>query len=187
MMYDPVPDENIVQRVLLGEVDGFKELVERYQRYIFSIGMRFFKNDDDSYDFVQDVFIRTYSNLKFYKGRAPFRFWLMKIAYNHGINKVNSRKQDDGIPDDIAAVDELTPEQKHVKGEVKEILMKAVVGLPEKYQICLDFYFFLGLNYNQIHQITGFPVNTIKSNVLRAKMILRDTLKGTIAEEYHDV
>jgi DNA-directed RNA polymerase specialized sigma24 family protein len=45
----------------------------------------------------------------------------------------------------------------------------------------------MGFTYNEISDITGYPVNTIKSNVLRAKTMLHDELKGTIAEDYHEL
>ena len=187
MKNDLVPDEEIVRRIINGDIDLFREVVKRYQNYIFSIGMRFFKNEDDSHDFLQEVFIKTYNNLKYYKGRAPFRFWLVKIAYNHGINKVSGRKVEGEYSDNLAVMDEKTPEKNHLKVEIKDLLLSSIEKLPFKYQVCLDLYFFLGLSYNQINLITGIPVNTIKSNVLRAKSILRDALKGTIAEEYHDL
>jgi len=67
------------------------------------------------------------------------------------------------------------------------MLMRAVGALPERYRICVELYFFMGLTYGEIGRITGYPVNTIKSNVLRAKTMLRDELKGTIAEDYNEL
>jgi RNA polymerase sigma-70 factor (ECF subfamily) len=179
-------DEQIVKQVLVGGIESFKIIVERYQKKIFGIGMRFFKNRDDSYDFVQEVFIRAYENLKSYAGRAPFRFWLTKIAYNHGINRVGAKRTEPEVPEEISAGDS-TPETGHLRDEVRELLMEAINQLPDRYRICVDLYFFMGLTYNEISEITGYPVNTIKSNVLRAKTMLRDELKGTIAEDYHEL
>ncbi|MBN1498185.1 MAG: sigma-70 family RNA polymerase sigma factor [Spirochaetes bacterium] len=179
-------DEQIVRQVLLGGIESFKIIVERYQKKIYGIGMRFFKNMDDSRDFTQEVFIRAYENLKSYAGRAPFRYWLSRIAYNHGINRLGSGRAESEVPEEQAA-DTLTPERSHLKEEVREMLMEAVARLPERYRICVDMYFFMGLTYGEISEITGYPVNTIKSNVLRAKMMLRDELKGTIAEDYHEL
>ena len=179
-------DEQIVKQVLVGGIESFKTIVERYQKKIFGIGMRFFKNRDDSYDFVQEVFIRAYESLKSYAGRAPFRFWLTKIAYNHGINRIGAKRTEPEVPEEIPAGD-TTPETGHLRGEIRELVMEAINGLPERYRICVDLYFFMGLTYNEISEITGYPVNTIKSNVLRAKTILRDELKGTIAEDYHEL
>ncbi len=179
-------DEQIVKQVLLGGIESFKIIVERYQKKIYGIGMRFFKNMDDSHDFTQEVFIRAYENLKSYAGRAPFRFWLSKIAYNHGINRIGASRAESEVPEETAA-EGLTPEKGQMKKEVREVLLEAVSRLPERYRVCIDLYFFMGLTYGEISEITGYPVNTIKSNVLRAKIMLRDELKGTIAEEYHEL
>lgn len=179
-------DEQIVKQVLLGGIEGFKTIVERYQRKIFGIGMRFFNNREDSLDFTQEVFIRAFESLKTYAGRAPFRFWLTKIAYNHGINRAGSRKTEPELAGELPGEDK-TPESRHLMEEMRHTLIEAVNRLPERYRVCVDMYFFLGLTYGEISEITGFPVNTIKSNVLRAKTILRDELRGTIAEEYHEL
>jgi RNA polymerase sigma-70 factor (ECF subfamily) len=182
-------DEKIVRRVLQGSIDSFRVIVERYQRTIYAIGIRFFRNRDDSNDFTQEVFIKAYESLRTYAGRAPFRFWLSRIAYNHGINRqsgAGARATESVVSDEQPAT-EATPETGQMRKEIRDLLLDAMERLPERYRICLDFYFFLGLTYGEISEITGFPVNTIKSHVLRAKTMLRDGLKGTIAEEYHEL
>ena len=179
-------DEQIVKQVLFGGIESFRIIVERYQKRIFGIGMRFLSNRDDSYDFTQEVFIRAFESLKSYAGRAPFRFWLTKIAYNHGINRIGAKRTAPEVPEEIPAGD-TTPETGHLRGEIPELVTEAITGLPARYRICVDLYFFMGLTYNEISEITGYPVNTIKSNVLRAKTMLRDELKGTIAEDYHEL
>jgi RNA polymerase sigma-70 factor (ECF subfamily) len=179
-------DEQIVKEVLLGRTESFKLIIERYQKKIFCIGMRFYNNEDDSYDFTQEVFIKAFESLGSYAGRAPLRFWLTKIAYNHAINRISAKKTESEIPGQIQS-GEKTPEDKLMRGEICDVLHEALTQLPRKYRICVDLYFFLGLTYYEIHEITGYPVNTIKSNVMRAKKILRDDLKGTIAEDYHEL
>jgi RNA polymerase sigma-70 factor, ECF subfamily len=186
MLNDIYPDERIVQHVLNGDIEKFKIIVERYQSYIYSIGMRFFKNADDSNDFVQDVFIKSYNELKSFKGKAPLRSWLVRIAYNYGINKIKADKVDN-VNFKESASSEPTPEQCHIKDEAITLLRSAIDSLPDQYRICVDLYFFMGLKYAEIENITGYPVNTIKSNVLRAKQILRDKLRGSIAEDYHEM
>jgi RNA polymerase sigma-70 factor (ECF subfamily) len=149
--------------------------------------MRFFKNYEDASDFVQEVFIRAYNNLRTFKGKSPFRHWLTKIAYNFGINQVHGAKQESDIASCVVVARDESPEESHLSREVSVLLTKAISGLPERYRISVDLYFYMGLTYNQIHEITGVPVNTIKSDVLRAKQILRDSLKGTIAEDYDEI
>ncbi len=184
MKGETVTDENIVQNVIHGNTDEFSILVERYQNRIYGIGMRFFRNTEDSLDFTQDVFVRAYSNLNTYKRRSPFRFWLTRIAYNLGISMKKSRKIET-VPDaSFIQSTDAPPDLAHEKDEVRRALLAEIERLPEKYRVCLDLYFFMGLSYTEICSITGYPVNTIKSHVLRAKNILRDSLKGTMAEEY---
>jgi len=180
-------DEQIVQSILQGETERFRIIVRRYQEKIFNIGMRFFRNEFDSNDFVQDVFIRAYGNLGSYREKAPFRYWLTRIAYNRGIDVAGAVKPERDIAGEGPETHDPSPEKLHVRGEVRDMLMSAVDKLPEKYRICLDFYFFLGLSYSEIFEITGIPINTVKSNVLRAKKILRNSLRGTIAEDYNEM
>lgn len=187
MIDEQKSDEQIVKQVLNGESEVFKELVIRYQRLIFNIGLRFFKNETDSYDFVQEVFIKAFQKLDTFRGLAPFRFWLSKIAYNTGISGVKTVKNDDSIENVPMFSSEKDPVEKHIEDEMRQILINAVNTLPERYRICVDFYFFYGLSYKEICQITGYPINTIKSNVFRAKKELRETLKGTIAEDYYEM
>ncbi len=165
----------------------FKELIIRYQNLLYSIGMRFFRNAHESEDFVQDVILKAYENLKSYRGKGSFRAWLTRIAYNLGIDRTRSRTVEEDISERDISVGDPTPEESHMRSEISEILKKAIEALPEKYRICLDFFFYWGLSYIEISDITGIPVNTIKSNVLRAKQALRDCLRGTVAERYYEM
>ncbi len=179
--------EDIVKRVLKGETDSFGKIVDTYQNIIFSIGMRFFKNEQDSYDFAQEVFIKAYNNLTSYGGFGQFKYWLIKMAYNYAKDKIKT-KRNQTIDLKIELADtENEPSQQHLSEEIRQLLLKEIHSLPEKYRICLDFYFFIGLTYKQIEDITNIPINTIKSHVLRAKNILRDRLRGTIAEDYNEM
>ncbi len=184
MINKDLSDEQIIRKVQEGHTEYFSTIVERYRNKIFSIGMRFFYNSDDSADFAQEVFLRAYDRIHSYREIAPFRFWLAKLAYNFAINMKKN------IPDDRISVDDIlepyhenSPEGEHLFDELKKVLVDEINRLPERYRICLDLYFFMGLKYTEISEITGFPVNTIKSDVFRAKNILRQKLSGTIAEE----
>ena len=181
-------DEYIIRQVQKGNVELYSLIVERYQDKIFSIGMRFFYDQDDSADFAQEVFLKAFNKIDTYREIALFKYWLVKLAYNHGINVKKSRHNDsmEFNCEEIQSAYE-PPEKKHIYSEIKQILAEEINRLPERYRICIDFYFFLGLKYNEISDITGYPVNTIKSDVLRAKNILRQNLKGTIAEEYYEM
>ena len=180
-------DEHIVKRVLQGDADLFRVIIERYQKNIFIIGMRFYKNEEDALDFVQDVFLKVYDKLNTFKGISKFYFWLTRVAYNHGINTTKGRILDSSLIETCINSNNFCPEKNHLNDEIRKALMKALEKLPGRYRLCLDLYFFQGLPYIEIEKITNIPINTIKSNVLRAKRILRDALRGSIAEEYYEM
>jgi RNA polymerase sigma-70 factor (ECF subfamily) len=179
-------DEEIIANVINGDVNRFAEIVDRYQNNVYSIGIRFFRNSDDACDFAQDVFIKAFRNLEQFKGRSSFKYWLIKIAYNYGISKVKNKIEEVQVNEYIIPDMKGGPDEKHFKNELNNVIKNAVEKLPDKYKVCVDMYFYLGLSYKEIGAITEFPVNTIKSHVMRAKHQLREFLKGTIAEEYYD-
>lgn len=186
-MKNEITPEDIVKKVINGDVNSYKIIIDLFQKQVFNIGMRMLKNDEDAYDFTQEVFIKAYERLLSYKGSAPFKYWLTKIAYNYGVDKIKQKKVEQDIDSvEISSHDDY-PEANHLKSEIQQLLEEEVGKLPDEYKLCLDFYFYFGLSYKQIENITEIPINTIKSHVLRAKNILRNKLRGTIAEDYHEL
>ena len=183
----PPTDEHAVREVLSGNTESFRMVVERHKDMVFGIGMRFFRNEDDASDFTQDVFVRAFRNLPGFKFRAPFRFWLARLAYNCACSRRSGTDRNDApLEFDVVSRDR-SIEDEISRSEVGELLRTAVEGLPDEYRVCIDLYFFGGFSQNEISEITGITPGTIKSHVYRAKRLLRDELKGTIAEDYHDM
>jgi RNA polymerase sigma-70 factor (ECF subfamily) len=187
MQNDQAPDELIIRQVQNGSTELFRIIVERYENKIFSMGMRFFYNHEDSLDFTQEVFLKAYDRVHQYREIAPFKFWLVKLAYNLGINMKKKRGSDHDFDESLLEGRDPAPDKSHIDNEIKGVILREIGKLPERYRVCLDFYFFFGLKYSEISEITGYPVNTVKSDVLRAKNILRQSLKGTIAEKYDEM
>lgn len=180
-------DEDIVREVLAGNDAIFKELVVRYQNTVYGIGMRFFHNTDDACDFTQEAFVRAYQHLASFQGKSAFRFWLYRVAFNFAVSKTKAVSPEVSVIEETYASDEPQTASSIESSEIRDILMRAVNDLPEQYRVCVDLFFFGNMTYAEINYVTGFPVNTVKSNVFRAKQLLRQALTGTIAEEYHEL
>ena len=71
-----------------------------------------------------------------------------------------------------------TPEMKLLKDLARKTVLEAILELPERFRVCIDLFFFYDRSYQEIEAITGYPVNTVKSHVFRAKKILRNKLDG---------
>lgn len=170
-------DTSLIKAALKGDSKAFATLMTLYKRRIERLGMSFFKNADDAEDFVQDVFLRAYTKLNTFKGDSQFSTWITRIAYNIAINAVNRRKEYLPIADEDLFTDPgFTPEERHIRAATMQAIRTAIRELPERFAICLDLYFFYGIPYQEISEITDFPVNTIKSHIFRAKRIIKEKL-----------
>jgi len=174
-------DQLIVALVVSGQKDLFRLLVRRYERAVYGMGFGFFRNTEDASDFAQEVFLKVYRSLSRFERRSRFSTWLYKIAYNTAVNGVNRRKEYRSLAEwetAVAADDGSLPENELIRNAARDAVLESLHALPEKYRACIDLFFFHGLSYREIEEITEFPVNTIKSHVFRAKKLLREKLTG---------
>jgi len=169
----------IVSQIVSGQKNLFRLLVRQHEKAVYGMGMSFFRNKDDASDFAQEVFIKAYRSLSRFEGRSRFSTWLYKIAYNTAINEVSRRKEYFSLAEEDAEKlvnNGETPERVTLRNAAKEAVRAAIKELPERFRICIDLFFFYDRSYLEIEAITGIPVNTIKSHVFRAKMLLKEKL-----------
>ena len=174
-------DPLIVSQIVSGQKDLFRLLIRRYERAVYGMGLSFFHNREDASDFTQEVFFKAYRSLSRFEGRSRFSTWLYKIAYNTAVSGVDRKKEYQSLSEET--VDSLasnleTPETVLLRQAAQGAIQDALEDLPERYRVCVDMFFFYDRSYQEIEAITGFPLNTIKSHVFRAKKILREKLKG---------
>jgi RNA polymerase sigma-70 factor, ECF subfamily len=175
-------DEEAIGRVLDGDTEAFAILVRRHEARVRRLGMSFFHDEEEAADFSQDVFVKAYTALASFKGRSLFSTWLLRIAYNTAINSKKRRREQLSL--DPEAEVALCPgvDDDHLREETARAVREAMAGLPPRQALCIELYFYYDLKYSEISEITGYPVNTIKSHVFRAKRILRERL-GSIRED----
>jgi RNA polymerase sigma-70 factor (ECF subfamily) len=182
MSPDDADDQMIVSQIVRGEKDLFRFLVKRHEQAVYGMGLSFFRNAEDASDFTQEVFLKVYRSLSRFEGRSRFSTWLYKIAYNTAVNGVTRKKEYQSLAEEgetgALASDDDTPERILIREAAREAVLSALGDLPERYRVCVDLFFFYERSYQEIEAITGFPVNTIKSHVFRAKKLLREKLEA---------
>ena len=175
-------DITVVRRVLDGDTEAFRVLVERHQSRVLGMGMRFLRNRESAEDYSQEVFLRVYRSLPTFRGESRFYSWLMRIAYHMAIDANSSVRRVESLGE-IEPVDAgRTPEEQLLYLRTREAVQHAMKELPSYHAVCIELYFFFDLKYEEISAMTGFPVNTIKSHVRRAKIRLRETLADSVTE-----
>ena len=173
-------EDLIVCRIVKnGNTEAFRILIEKYQTKIFNLGFSFFKNVDDAEDFVQDVMVKAYTKLDTFRAKSKFSTWLISIAYNTAINSSKKKRNYTSFAENYDCASMIkTPEQQYMEKEMLKAVKEAICFLPENYKVCIDLYFFYDMPYAEISEITKLPINTIKSNVFRAKKILKEKLEA---------
>jgi RNA polymerase sigma-70 factor (ECF subfamily) len=175
-------DEEAIGRVLDGDTEAFAILVKRHRARVARLGMSFFRDEEEAADFSQDVFVKAYTALASFKGRSLFSTWLLRIAYNTAINSKKRKREHYSLDPEIEIAGAPGADEAHLREETARAVREAMAELPPRQALCIELYFYYDLKYSEIGEITGYPVNTIKSHVFRAKRILRERL-GSIGED----
>lgn len=170
-------DSDIVKRVLKGDVESFRILVERYQRPVLSMIQRLIWDSHRCEEIGQDVFVMAFRKLSaFDPARSQFSTWLFTIARNMSINALKKK-----IPVPMEMLPEM-PDSRNPSDELsdKEIftqLDEALKTLPGKLQRAFILAEFEQMPYEEIARIEGARLGTIKSRINRARARLLDAMK----------
>ena len=189
-MADPVDlstEQRLIASAQRGDLNAFNLLVEQYERLVFSVSLRLLRDYQHAEDVTQEAFLRAYSSLSQYSG-GSFRAWLTRIATNRCYDLLRSTQRrpaqslDDHpfeeeqqwsvepLPDD--------PERLAIHSELGHRLERALDLLPEEQRLVVLLYDVHGYDYEEIAQIAGISLGTVKSRLSRARSRLRDLLKA---------
>jgi RNA polymerase sigma-70 factor, ECF subfamily len=171
-----IDDRELVRRVLAGQTDDFRVLVERYQLSIFRFALGLLGNREAAEDVAQEVFLAAFVNLSGYdSSRASFSTWLFTIARNRCINLLKQRRvialnELDSIGD-VALADPIANQ------ELSQQLDRALAALPVEQRSSFVLAEIEELPYAEIARIEGTSVGTVKSRIHRAKQRLQSLLE----------
>ncbi len=177
-----------IRLVLDGDHNAFGRLVEKYQPAVLAMGRRLRRSTEEARDFVQDVFAKAFTRLGQFTGSGRFYSWLMRIASTTAINRAQR-----GIPEDSTEPEllerlcgfsgEQEPPRILERKTLRQDLLDAIRALPRHLALSVELFFLVGLRYREIEEITGTPVNTLKSNIHRARRLLQQKLRQVLPSE----
>lgn len=156
-----------------GEREAFDRLVERYQRDVYRLCYRYVNNHEDASDVAQEVFLRAYRAIGRFRGDSAFSTWLYRIAVNACLNfRAARRPPSDELPESLS--DGRTPELARLEHEERARLVRDAVGrLPEKQRATLILKIYHDLSHEEVAQVLGSTVGTVKANLFHALANLR--------------
>jgi len=185
-------DEELVRRFVKGDHSAFETLVHRHTRSIYNLAHRFTQDAMEAENITQETFLRAFAALPTSRIDLPFKPWLLKIAVNLCRNWARRRgsilfseiahpAEEEPTIELIANEDPLPLEQIEVE-ETVEILRQAIAMLPPAYRLAVTLRYNEGLSYAEISEALGLPLNTVRTHLFRAKLLLRSALAATWGE-----
>lgn len=183
-------EKAVVTRILHGDLRAFELLVKQYERLVFHMARRLVKDELVLEDVCQEVFIKVHKSLGRFSFQSKLSTWIARIAYLTTINYTRkyNRERLSGYPENIEdyhfTVE--TPEKQLNRKELANYLELLIAQLPENYRTTLTLYHLNEFSCAEIAEITGVPEGTVKSNLFRARRVLKDKLKAELNIESYE-
>ena len=190
-MTAPDTDQQLVQRAQRGDLRAFDLLVLKYQGRIAALVSRYVSDAGEVEDVTQEAFIKAYRALGKFRGDSAFYTWLYRIAANAAKNHLvakGRRPGADATIEDAEGFDEggllsesASPEALAMGGELAEVVESALNALPDELKAALMLREFDGLSYDDIADVLGCPVGTVRSRIFRAREAIDQCVKEQIS------
>lgn len=181
-------EEELVRRAQSGDEQAFMALVQCHQVAIFRLAVALLRHREDAEDATQDVFVHAFRRLKTLQDARAFPIWLRKLAVRICLRYHRRRTVErelieplsDESENEILFRTNLDPEVELERAELRASVRRAIAELPEPFQIVVLLYHMDGLSYDEIAQVLGIPIGTVRSRLARAREMLREKLAPLI-------
>jgi len=176
-------DDEVVRRVLDGDVALFEIIMRRYNQRLFRVVRSVVRADSEAEDIIQEAYVRAYEHLSQFEGRAKFSTWLMKIAIYEAYARVRrfdyrnvdnvSKLEDEGV--DVKSK-ERDPEQQAFNDEIKRLLERAFDAIPDDYRSVFMLREIEGLSTAETAECLEISEENVKTRLHRARVLLQREL-----------
>ena len=185
-------DFELISQINSGRFDLFQELVKRYENKLYNFSLRLCRDPSDAEDMVQDTFLNVFRYLKDFRYETKFKNWLYRIASSTCIKK---RRKSKFAPERELSLDEFWPNEetevsdqlpnwalepldKLLNDELANTIQEAILLLPDKYRLVIVLRDMEGFSTSETSQILNISAANVKVRLHRARLFLRDKLKG---------
>lgn len=179
-------DAEVVARVLSGEKELYELLMRRHNQKLYRAVRSYLREETEVEDAMQDAYLLAYEKLYQFRNDALFSTWLIRIGINVALGKLRENKRfapatlpvdgQDNITMLLNQANFMNPENLAIRKEVKQLLEKAIDGIPEKYRIIYTLREVEGMSVNEITQCLDISESNVKVRLHRAKAMLKESL-----------
>ena len=187
---DMTDDRSLIERIMAGDGDAFKEFVSRYQRLVSHIVFRMVANNSDREDLCQDIFIKVHQNLGGFRSESKVSTWVGRIAYNRCLNFLEKKRVPlyEDICSEHQSLDTVegsaeTPYEFAESSDLSRLLRQEIETLPMHFRTILTLYHLDEMTYGEIAEIMNMPDGTVKSYLFRGRRMLKERLAAKYDRE----
>ncbi len=176
-------EKDVVRRCRNGDEQAFAALVDRYKHLVYGMLGRALLDRNRLDDLAQDVFVRVYRGLPYFRGESRLSTWIYRIAYNVCQQE---RRQPAALSLDEAAERGAVRQEPAARDraftdfELRERLQKAMERLPAESRFLIAGHYLQGVQYEELAEALNMPLGTVKTQIFRAKRRLRELLEGEL-------
>lgn len=149
----------------------------QYCDAMYTICLRYTKNEDEAADILQDAFIKIYEKRELYDPKYAIGGWIKRIVINEAINHYRQNKRFDLVEDDGYFEEEQAEFELEERSDLKEVLQKVLNELPDGYRTVFSLYVFENLTHNEIAEYLGVSPNTSKTQLSKARKMIKSKLE----------
>ncbi|MBD3177107.1 MAG: sigma-70 family RNA polymerase sigma factor [Armatimonadia bacterium] len=191
--HEGASDAELVRRSQGGDLAAFDQLVRRHEARAINVAYRTLGDLDAAHDAAQEAFVAAWRSLRKFKGQSAFGTWLYRILHNACLDHIKRRKRRGEVSLDAADDDNpgppepadpaLGPEGELDQDETQQLVHKALARLPDHHRQLLILFDIQGMTYQEICDIVGLPMGTVKSRLNRARHALRRELEPLLEQD----
>ena len=183
-------EQDLIAQVQRGQHEVFYELVRPYERRVYAAAMAILRNETDAEDVAQEAMLKALANIGQFRAEARFSTWLIQITVNEALMRrrreragmiegIDDHRDDEGeyTPRDFADWREI-PSEALERKEVRQKLAEALASLDRKYREVFILRDMEQLNIQETAEALGISIASVKTRLLRARLMLRDLLAG---------
>ncbi|AZQ59638.1 sigma-70 family RNA polymerase sigma factor [Maribacter sp. MJ134] len=171
--------EQLIHNCKKGDRKAQAQLYRKYSAVLFGICLKYSKNKTEAEDSLHDSFMTIYDKIEQYKSKGSFEGWMKRITVNTVLQKY--RKEEP-----LNVVHENTEEEVTVDSSFEDIglqtLLEYIRELPNKYRTTFNLYVLDGYTHKEIGELLGTSTGTSKSNLARARMLLKEKIENKISQ-----
>lgn len=173
MIFREVEDRDLIAKARRGSVDAFNVLVSRWEKRIYNYLLRLVRNREDALDLAQDVFLKAFQNLKKLDDPDRFQGWLYRIAHNEAYSMLrkNRPEGDSGVEPRVGDAS-----SRMFPAELNLAVDGALNRLSHDQREAVVLKIYQGFKFEEMAEILGCPVSTVKSRLYTALDLLKATL-----------